>query len=536
LRQRIAAAELAQAEHRQTEQALRESERLYKTLIKTSPLSVTVTDLQGNITFVSHRTLDLYGFASEEEMLGTSALDRFAPEDQAKAMRYMEQTLQDGFVRNVRYSLLRKDGTRFIGMLSASLIGDLAGKPMGFLATTTDITDQVRAMEVLEQRAAQLTLLNKIGGQIAATLDLKTVLNTSVDLVQKRFGYHHVALFILDEERQALVMQASSGLFDLPPRHRLALGQGIVGWVALNGETLTANDTGAEPQYVSTYPDLLPTRSEVGVPIRVGSKILGVLDIQSAELDAFDEDDVLALETLANQIAIAVANAQLYEEARDAQERLQILSRRLVDVQEAERRHIARELHDEVGQVLTGLKLILDLSARLPSDRIRDSLSEAQSLVGELVTLVRDLSLDLRPAMLDDLGLLPALLWLYERYTSQTQVQVRFRHTCLEGRRFTSDLETAVYRLVQEALTNVARHARVGEVGVQIQADRDSMWVQIEDQGIGFVPENVLRTSSSSGLVGMHERVALLGGRLTIRSRPGSGTQLAAKLPLAESI
>jgi PAS domain S-box-containing protein len=154
-----------------------------------------------------------------------------------------------------------------------------------------------------------------------------------------------------------------------------------------------------------------------------------------------------------------VTRRQRDEEAlREYADRMRVLSRRLIAVQEAERHRIALELHDEIGQILTGLKLKLEMSERLTQGAAHDSLAEAQMLVNDLMTRTRQLSLDLRPATLDHLGLLPALLMHMRQYTSQTQVRVDFRHSGLEGRRFAPELETAAFRIVQEALTNVERH------------------------------------------------------------------------------
>lgn len=172
--------------------------------------------------------------------------------------------------------------------------------------------------------------------------------------------------------------------------------------------------------------------------------------------------------------------------AKDA-ERLKVLSRRLMEVQEAERRNIALELHDEIGQVLTGLKLTLEMGTRLPADEVSRSLDQARGLVNELMARVRKLSLDLRPAMLDDLGLLPTLLWHLEHYTSQTKVRVTFKHSGIEKRRFAPEVETAAYRVVQEALTNIARHAQVEEAAVWISTHQQTLRIEVEDRGKGFV-------------------------------------------------
>jgi signal transduction histidine kinase len=159
-------------------------------------------------------------------------------------------------------------------------------------------------------------------------------------------------------------------------------------------------------------------------------------------------------------------------------------------------------------------------------------LETAQALIDDLAARVEDLSLDLRPSMLDDLGLLPTLLWHIERYTTQTGVQVHLKHAGVEGRRFTPEVETAAYRLVQEALTNVARHAGASEVLVRVWAHHDLVGVQIQDAGRGFDAATVLASGLASGLASMRERAALLHGSLTIESAPGAGTRLTAELPL----
>ena len=215
-------------------------------------------------------------------------------------------------------------------------------------------------------------------------------------------------------------------------------------------------------------------------------------------------------------------------------ERLKFLSRRLMEVQEAERRKIALELHDEIGQVLTGLKLTLEVGSRLPADEVRVSLDQARALVNDLMARVRKLSLDLRPAMLDDLGLLPTLLWHIEHYTAQTQVRVNFKHSGLERRRFAPEVETAAYRLVQEALTNVARHAHAPEATVRLSTHRQTLLIEVEDSGRGFEVESVLTSSETSGMAGMRERVVLLDGHFAVESQPGSGTRLIAEVSIAD--
>jgi PAS domain S-box-containing protein len=215
---------------------------------------------------------------------------------------------------------------------------------------------------------------------------------------------------------------------------------------------------------------------------------------------------------------------------REYAERQKVLSRRLLEIQEAERRSIALELHDEVGQTLTGLKLALEMSAKLADNTAaRESITQAQTMVNKLMAQVRKMSLDLRPATLDHLGLFSALLWLIRNYNAQTNVQVDFRHSGIESRRFAPELETTVYRVVQEALTNIARHADVQEATVRIWADKHSLNLQIEDKGKGFDAMKAFAAGDSTGLAGMRERVMLLDGHFVIESKEHRGTRLIAE-------
>jgi signal transduction histidine kinase len=231
---------------------------------------------------------------------------------------------------------------------------------------------------------------------------------------------------------------------------------------------------------------------------------------------------------------VQLKRARRIEQEREGMlERLRALSLQLLEVQEAERRHLARELHDEVGQMLTGLRLLLKPDADLTADPVTSRFAQAQGIVDELLGRVRELSFDLRPAALDQLGLLPALLGLFDRYTELTGVRVDFKHDGVEGR-FPPQVETTAYRVVQEALTNVARHAGVGDVTVRVWAAADVLSLLVEDRGRGFDPEVALAPPRSFGLMGMRERVIPLGGRLTIESRPEAGTRLTAELPVRD--
>ncbi len=227
---------------------------------------------------------------------------------------------------------------------------------------------------------------------------------------------------------------------------------------------------------------------------------------------------------------------RLLQETEEGRHRLEALSQRLVELQESERSEIARELHDEIGQLLTGLKLMLASGAGRESRENGASAAQAAerqemaAIVNELIGRLRDLSMNLRPPMLDQIGLVPTLQWHFDRYTTRTKVRVSFTES-IQGSRFPEDVEIAAFRIIQEALTNVARHAGVEEANVEVEADRESLKLLIEDKGQGFNPRATV-SGRSAGVIGMQERAHLVGGHLTLESEIAGGTRIAVVLPL----
>lgn len=220
------------------------------------------------------------------------------------------------------------------------------------------------------------------------------------------------------------------------------------------------------------------------------------------------------------------------DEIRLSNERLIELSRRLVEAHEREQRSIGRELHDQIGQLLTALKITLDLMWQLPPEDAPKKIAQAQELIDDLFTRVSQLTLELRPQMLDDLGLIPALQWHIIRYLDQTGIEVDFEHTGIDGVRFALEVETTAYRVVQEALTNIARHAKAAHVRISIGVSAGKMKIQIEDNGRGFDPEKAFE--QYRGLSGMRERVRLVGGSMDVTSEISMGARIFAEIPLEE--
>jgi PAS domain S-box-containing protein len=220
---------------------------------------------------------------------------------------------------------------------------------------------------------------------------------------------------------------------------------------------------------------------------------------------------------------------------KESSRKLQVLSRRLVEAQETERRNIARELHDEIGQALTVMQLNLQAMLLSPgTEVVAPRLNETLDVVGRVLEQVRDISLDLRPSILDDLGLEPALRWYTERQAALVELKVQFHADRLE-QRLDPMIETECFRIAQEALTNVVRHAQAKAVAVALRKEDGQLHLRVRDDGVGFdmapVREQAVR-GASLGLLSMEERASLAGGGLEFKSVPGQGTEVHAWFPL----
>jgi len=235
---------------------------------------------------------------------------------------------------------------------------------------------------------------------------------------------------------------------------------------------------------------------------------------------------------------LVMENAQLLKGMTKQREDLQRLSTQLINAQEAERKRISQELHDEMGQALTAMSINLSVIKReMPpqlTPMIGERLEETALLADQTLEQVRELALNLRPSMLDDLGLLPTLRWYVGRYAKRVRLKVKLEAVDIEER-LPREMETVLYRMVQEALTNIAKHAQANRVHIRLKRKGFTVSVLIEDNGRGFDTDEVAareRSERGAGLLGMRERVSNLGGSLSIQSRPGQGTQLSAELPL----
>jgi len=398
-------------------------------------------------------------------------------------------------------------------------------------STMRALRDQART---LQERVRELTLLHEISKQITRQLDLDTLLETAVQSLHHRFGYHSAVILTLDEERETLTVRAVASSFArIPPHgHTQALDEGLIGWAARQVETVLVNDVAADARYVNRYPEQIHTRSELCVPIRIGKDVAGVLDVQSDRLGAFDNSDVLVLETLAGQIAGAMENARLYQAERAAHQQVRELATHLQNAREEERAHIARELLEEFGQLMTAVQLDLSwLISGLPSDqpRLADKANSTSDLIDESLKLVRRLSSQLRPSVLDHFGLAAAIKWQAEAFSEQSGIPHRL-HLDGPADLLDRELSTALFRILEESLINVERHAEATEVHIELWTDPDQATLVVADDGRGIVPEE-MSGPGSLGLAGMRQRAQALDGEVTVERLSGQGTRVIASIP-----
>jgi signal transduction histidine kinase len=270
----------------------------------------------------------------------------------------------------------------------------------------------------------------------------------------------------------------------------------------------------------------------VGLPIRGGSTVLGVLVFWSRAPRLYDSELLTTLADLGNQIG-------LFFDRMRAEERLRQYVRRIVDAQEAERDHIARELHDEIAQALALIKMNVRAVQRLAHESdLVPHLEQSLGIIEETLQHVRTLAVDLRPSMLDDLGLVTTLRWYVDRHAKWAALDAEVLVEAFEAR-IPPHLETVCFRVAQEALSNIARHAQAHVVRIKLAQREGAVHMLIRDDGIGFDVLNAQEQAAdgaSIGLLGMEDRVLLAGGQLVIESAPGRGTTVWLRLPLGREV
>jgi signal transduction histidine kinase len=382
--------------------------------------------------------------------------------------------------------------------------------------------ENARLYEASMRWSRQLESLNEVGTALATETERDRLLDLIARRVRELVDARVVAVW-LPSGAEDLVVAAAAGdtTGDLVGR-RVPRRESKSGRVLERGRSERSDSLLDDPEVNQALIRTLGARTGLWVPLVARGRPIGVLEVHDRYgPDArFADEDLRLAEQFATRAAVAVDLSE-----RVARDSLQ----RIVSAQESERRRLARELHDETGQALTSILLGLRRLEESLGDEGRGQVAELRELVVETLHDVRRLAVELRPKALDDFGLVPALERLTQAFAEQTRIAVDFESALPEGR-LGPDVETALYRIVQEALTNVVKHAKASRVSVLLTRRDGSVAAVIEDDGTGFDPGEV--GGSSFGLVGMRERIELLDGRLRVESRPGAGTTLVVEVPL----
>ncbi|HUJ93095.1 MAG TPA: GAF domain-containing protein [Gaiellaceae bacterium] len=382
--------------------------------------------------------------------------------------------------------------------------------------------ENARLYESATRWSAQLESLNEVMNVLVTEFDLSRLLQLIATRLRDLLGARTVTIAL--PHGAAARIEASAGE-DAEAYVGMQLAQRSKTMRVLERRRSERVDSVLDdPEVDHESARRLGARTSLYVPLVVRDAAMGVIaahDKQGVD-PRFTDDDVRIAEIFAGRAAVAVELSQRV--ARDALQRV-------VTAQELERRRLARELHDETGQALTSILLSLSALEEVHDEReLHAAVAEVRELVRSTLQDVRQLAVELRPKVLDDFGLVAALERLTESFGEQTGISVHFQQLLPTAGRLPAEVETALYRIVQESLTNIVKHARATSVSVVLTRKDDSVSVVVEDDGVGFEPAR--ERDGGIGLAGMRERVALLGGRLAIESRPGAGTTFVAEVPL----
>jgi PAS domain S-box-containing protein len=436
---------------------------------------------------------------------------------------------------------VRKDGSRFWGSVITTPLRDEAGNLRGFSTVTRDITERKRAEHRLQDTLDRLLALYEASQILGSTLESEEVVSRLLEIMQ-RVSHLSAAVISVQEEGDGREPDGH----DPDGRQRVwrsvgleRLSQGARHAPEAVDARRAALETAEYQLFRLQTPDA-GSEHLVGLclPLLIRDRSLGVLEAYGSESLA-ESDTVELLGSLASQAASALENARLYGELADREQRLQDLVEKMLVAQEEERRRVAYEVHDGLAQIAVAAHTYLNAFARQHTHediRGREKLDRALELIEQTVEEARRVIADLRPTALDDFGLAAALRLYVEELRSE-DCETSYEEA-LGDERLPVPVETALYRVAQEALTNVRKHADTSRVHINLERLDEGVRLEVRDWGRGFELGKG-RTKGGPGervgLVGMQERITLLGGDLKVHSQPGAGTSVVAEVPLYET-
>ena len=409
------------------------------------------------------------------------------------------------------------------------------------LEVRRDVTAERELEAQALRRQHQLLALNRISSAVSGLEDLDAILNVGLDTVLEIIHGTIGGILLPDDPTQKLYHRVQRGLSArFTEELQLRPGEGIVGQVAQTGQPILLRDISEDPR--TARPDLVGAeglKAFVCAPLKAKNQVVGVMYIASYRPGQFTAEDTYLLNLIGDQLGTAIEQARLVEGLSRASERYQTLLQHVLTAQEGERKRIARELHDETSQMLTGLALhlqaVIEMTemAEVKDTRIIERLKKAHALAVQTGIEITKLLNDLRPTLLDSLGLAPAI----QRYV-ETWLQPIGIHASIQTRgsdRLPSEIEVALFRITQEAINNIVKHSEAKNARINLECDAHSCRLRIEDDGKGFDMREIARIDEHGrgvGVLSMQERVALVGGGCTVRSQPGQGTEIIVEVPL----
>jgi PAS domain S-box-containing protein len=475
-------------ERKRAEELLVQSESRFRMIFNTEPECVKLLDANGCVLQMNAAGLAMIEADSLDQVAGHCVYPLVSEPYRAAFVELINQVFR-GVSGVLEFEILGLKGTRRCLETHAAPVRAANGEITALISVTRDITERKDAGAALRESEERYRELFENARDAIYVHDLDGTY-TSVNRAAERLSGH---------TREEILGQNFTDF--VSKKHWREVRENLCRKLDEEGET--------------TYEVEVMAKDGRTIPVEVRSRLI------------YQQGVAVGVQGTARDIT----------ERRRANEVLQFYSRRLIEVQEAERQRIARELHDQIGQVLTAAQINLHSVRRIcdtqeASARVADSIK----VLDEALDQVRNLSLDLRPSLLDDLGLVPALRWYVARQAQRTGVPAEVvAMVSDQNERYSRELETACFRIVQEALTNVARHARPNRVLVQIQKDQRALVLRIKDDGVGF-DVNALRERAPSaatlGLLGMEERAQALGGTIEINSAPARGTEIRCTFPL----
>jgi len=528
---------------RMLDDAMQESERSHRLIAEHATEMFARLTPDAVYLWVSPASHILLGY-SPEELVGRAATDFWIGDEVPSLHREGETEPAQTTVHRIRGA----DRTPRWVETTCKAVYDDRGHVREFITITRDVHERQTAMahhealllaERQERQIAQaaverLQAIQAVMDTALAKPDPDDFLKELLERIRWVLRGDTATLLLTSPDGRWLKVRACDGLLEeIDEKVCIAIGDGVIGRVATTLAPVIVDDMASVE--VGSLFMLAPVRSLIGTPLMVDGNVIGVLHVGSTRPGRFDQRDLQLLNVVAERAAAAIERGRLFEQVRASHEQLHVLSRRLHEVQETERRHIARELHDEIGQSLSAVNMALQLAlGETEMTVLQRRLGDCVGMVETAIGQVREMAVNLRPPVLELLGLVAALREYADRQAGLGCFEAHVSADALT-QPLPPALESACFRVVQEAVTNVGRHAHATSVEITLRVRSGLLHVVICDDGRGFEVEEAQRRAErgeSLGLLGMKERVLLCGGSFKVVSRPGHGTQIRASFAM----